>query len=157
MRPLILGVLCAIALHAARALVESRGEARISVPGHGEVLLMDFRTASIDRWKVTKATLALHVKEGAIPRTVLLSSIPTHWTEEDPEPARKRLFQASKPLPAKDMGQGWIYVDVPSEYVEALAAGSSFGLAVEQKGFQLHGRGPAYYSFQLLVEGEARP
>ena len=150
-------LLFAITLHAATAIVESRGEARIQVPNHREVLLMDFRTASIEAWKVKKATLALHVKEGSQPKTILLSTIPSRWTEEDPSPAAKGLFQQSKRFPTKEMGEGWIGVEVAPEFVEAMAAGKSYGLAVEQEGFKLHGRGPAYFSFQFLVEGEPRP
>ncbi len=150
-------LLFAFALHAATAIVESRGEARIQVPDHGEMLLMDFRTASIETWKVKKATLALHLREGSPPKTVLLSTIPSRWTEEDPSPAAKGLFVQSRRFPTRDMGEGWIGVEVAPEFVEAMAGGKSFGLAVEQDGFKLHGRGPAYYSFQFLVEGEPRP
>jgi hypothetical protein len=148
-----MGMLLAGGLAAETAIVESRSEGRITVKGRGEVLLMDFRTASIEKWKVTKATLMLHIDEGAPPRMVHVSTVPSRWTEDNPQKAASGLFKESRRFLVTEQQQGWISIDLTPAYVEALASGKSHGLAVEEEGFRLHGRKPPQFSFSMLVEG----
>lgn len=140
-------------LGAETAIVEARGEARIPVSGRGDTLVMDFRTASIEKWRITKATLMLHLEEGDPPRMVHLSTVPSRWTEDNPKKAAGGLFKESRRFLVTVLQQGWISVDVTPAYIEALAAQKIHGLAVEQENFKLHGRKPPQFAFSMVVEG----
>jgi len=114
---------------------------------------MDFRTASIEKWRVTKATLMLHIEEGATPRMIHVSTIPSRWKEDDPQKAASGLFKESRRFLVTEQAQGWISIELTPAYVEALAAQKSHGLAVEEEGVRFHGRKPPQFSFSMLVDG----
>src|SRR5262245_36241347 len=52
----------------------------LRLPRRGAVLL-EFRTAAIEGWKVKKATLLLHLRQVASPRRVTIAPIPVAWSE----------------------------------------------------------------------------
>lgn len=140
-------------LAAETAIVEARADARLHLEGRTEILLLDFRTASIATWEIRKATLLLHVQEGEPPKMLLISLVPARWTEDAPERAAAGLFRHSGRFQVRVLEQGWIQVELSPSFVAALAREQSFGLAVEQKNFRLHGRKPPQFAFVLLVEG----
>src|SRR5258708_3995520 len=57
-------LLTAFGAQGASALLESRAEGRIA--GKVPVALFDFRPDSAEGWKITKATLFLHVAKGTV-------------------------------------------------------------------------------------------
>ncbi|MBL8173267.1 MAG: hypothetical protein JNK48_01270 [Bryobacterales bacterium] len=148
----------ALYLEAASALVESRAEGRFALDGQGETMLIDFRPDSIRGWKIAKARLYLYVVSGPAPAQLPVSTVTVNWSEDKPAGAAKGAFGkggssqvscAVKPLP-----QGWIEVELPSAFLEAMAAGKSYGLAWRGGATRINGRAPAFRQPYILAEGD---
>lgn len=143
---------------AASALLESRAQGSLALKDRGQIRLFDFRPDSATGWKIRKATLFLHLESGEPPRQIAVSSIAVKWTEDAPQQALEGIFgkAASRhgSFRVTPIEKGWLSVELEPWLIEWLAAGKSFGLALEQGPRRFHGRGPAYYAPYLLVEGD---
>ncbi len=107
-------------------------------------LVVEFRAASAEGWKVSRAALFLHAAKGAPPKRVRVALV------DGRKPRRMRAFEAS-PQP-----QGWVKVSLDAALVEAMAAGRGSGLAVEQGKVRFHGLDPISTQPYLIVEGNPR-
>ncbi len=147
----------ALTLSAASALIESRAEGRFSVPERGEAMLIDFRPDSIRNWKISQARLYLFLTSGKAPEKLPLSTVTVNWTEENPTEAAKGAFgklgSTEEHCPVKQLPQGWIEVQLPPTFLEALAAGKSFGLAWLTGPSRINGRSPVFRQPYILAEG----
>ena len=149
----ILLALLVVEMRAATAMVESRAESKLTLPAKGEILLIDFRTDSVRDWKISGATLQLFIVSGDAPKTMELSLISTSWKEPE-----KGLFakERSCHCAVTVLEQGWIRVTLPTAFVEALAAGKAYGLAIAQGTVKINGRAPVFRQPFILAEGEPR-
>jgi hypothetical protein len=144
-------------LSAASALLESRAEGRFPVPARGEAMLIDFRPDSIRNWKISQARLYLFLTAGKAPEKLPLSTVTVNWTEDNPAEAAKGAFgkgaSAQAHCPVKQLPQGWIEVQLPPAFLEALAAGKSFGFAWLTGPARINGRSPVFRQPYILAEG----
>ena len=154
---LVLIVFC-LPVAAASALLESRAEGKISVEGRGEAMLMDFRPDSVRGWKISKARLYLYVVSGERLPRIPVSTITVRWTEESPHEAGGGVFgkggSREANCPAKELPQGWIELELPGTFIEAMSAGRAFGLAWISGAMRINGRAPVFRQPYLLVEGD---
>lgn len=142
MRFLLALLIAPVLLNAASAVLNCTAGAA----ARNGMLLIDFRSTSVEGWRIAKATLMLHVN-GELPKAVRVSAAPRRWTEQDfaaamagafRKPARFGLYKA------KDAGQGWIAVELDPALVEAMASGASFGLAIDPGGAKIDGARPVF-------------
>lgn len=147
-------------LQGASALVETRAEGRFTVETRGDAMVMDFRPDSIRGWKIAEARLYLFVVSGSVPPKLAVSTVTTEWSEDAPAEAAKGAFGKSSSREAqcvvKQLPQGWIEVQLPTDFVEAMAAGKSFGIAWLSGGARINGRAPVFRQPYILAS-EARP
>ena len=145
-------------LPASSALVESRAEGRFAEEDRGRAMLVDFRTDSIRNWRITKAKLYVFVVSGEIPAQLPVSTVTRNWTEDAPGSAVAGTFgrgeSKESPCPAKPLPQGWLEVEIPPAFLEAMAAGKSYGLAWLPGAARINGRAPAFRQPYILVEGD---
>jgi hypothetical protein len=119
-------------------------------------ILIDFQWQTVTSWRVTKATLLVHLAKGSAPIILDVALAPDTWVEaRTPSISEKRLkFLAQKVETHPD---GWIALDVPPSMVELAAEGKAHGFVVRDrvraKERWLHTRRSGQYAPHLLVEG----
>jgi len=157
-RRLLFVLLFCASAYAASALVETRAEAKLTLPQRGEILLFDFRPDSIQNWKVTSASLLLLLLSGEAPKTLNMSAIAAPWEEAKPHSVAAHLFTKGQTheCAVEALEQGWIRVKLPPSLMEAMANGKSYGLAIEQGPRKFNGRAPVLRQPYILVDGEPR-
>jgi hypothetical protein len=143
---------------AATALLDSRAEAAVRVPGRGEIRLFDFRPDSARGWKIRKAALYLHVDSGTAPATLPVSTVTVRWREEAPDKARHFVFGEGNSLHGRYrvevLPEGWIRVEIPPALIESHTAEKSFGFAIEEGKRRFSGRKPVDHQPYMMVEGD---
>lgn len=148
---------CAMVLQGASALVETRAEGRFNVEGRGEAMVMDFRPDSVRGWKIAQARLYLVVVSGDVPPKLAVSTVTVNWTEDNSAEAGGGTFGKGGSRDAecvvKQLPQGWIEVELPPAFVEAMAAGKSYGIAWLTGGARINGRAPVFRQPYILAEG----
>jgi hypothetical protein len=143
---------------AASALLETRGEAKLTLPDRGEIRLFDFRPDSARGWKVSGASLLLFLSAGDVPKSLNISAVGAKWEESKPEAVAAQMFNKGQihVCTVQPMEQGWVRVTLPPLLIESIADGKSHGLAIEQGPRKFNGRAPVYQQPYILVEGEPR-
>lgn len=153
-------MLCAFVLHAASALVETRAEGRFTVEERGQAMVMDFRPDSIRGWKISQARLYLFIVSGPAPSKLSVSTVTANWTEDNPAQVRNATFGKGSSQEAqctvKQLPQGWIEVELPPNFLEAMAAEKSFGIAWLTGASRINGRAPVLRQPYILVQGDPR-
>ena len=145
MRILPILVLLAAALGAESTLIECIADAWYSqsnpkLEGSGRTLrlgasggavVLAFRAAAIEHWKVEKAVIVLHLAQRSEPVEVSVSFTGAAWRESSagPPPLRETSRTVEKVKP-----DGWISIAVPPALVQALADGKASGLALSSAG-----------------------
>jgi hypothetical protein len=162
MRTAVAALLMAANLRAGRALLECTADTAVDLAqetasgkgrelaagGKSRAVLLDFRTAVIEGWTVEKATLLLHIAEGAAPRKLELAAAPFPWSESETAPPRTvPRFRAAA---VRETKMGWIEVDLGAD----LLRGHGLMIRVPGKArTAFHARETVQYSPYLIVEG----
>ena len=137
-----------------RKTTSSNGSARtLRLKGSEAVLLLSFRVAVIEGWKIHRATLLIHRASGGTPKGVGLSAVSIPWSEASPGAARPNSRYAF--VPVTEAGEGWLRVEVPPALIEQLRYGLAM-IAGQNKAYEFHSRETVQYSPYLLVEGSRR-
>jgi hypothetical protein len=97
----------------------------------GGAVVLAFRTAAIEHWKVEKAVIVLHLAQRSEPVEVSVSLTSGPWRESsaEPPPLRETSRAVEKVKP-----DGWISVAVPQALVQAVVDGKASGLAISSTG-----------------------
>jgi hypothetical protein len=157
-RRLLFVLLFCESAHAASALLETRAEAKLTLPQRGEIRLFDFRPDSVRNWKVTSASLLLFLLSGDVPKTLNISTIAAAWDEAKPEDAAHHMFgkDQTHACAVQPLEQGWVRVTLPPALIELMANAKAYGLAIEQGPRKFNGRSPVLRQPYVLVDGEPR-
>lgn len=114
----------------------------------GGALLLEFRTALIAGWRVEKATLLLHVKQGRAPGHVRAMPMPGPWAERSalwrdlpPAGGRKHKVRA--------YGQGFVAIDLDAGEVQ----GRGLLVYADSGAARFDARETVGFSPYLLIEG----
>jgi hypothetical protein len=93
----------------------------------GGAVVLAFRTAAIEHWRVEKAVMVVHLAQQSEPVEVSVSLTSGPWRESsaEPPPLRETSRTVEKVKP-----DGWISIPVPQALVQALADGKATGLAL---------------------------
>ncbi|MBI3210347.1 MAG: hypothetical protein HYZ37_15790 [Candidatus Solibacter usitatus] len=137
-------------VNAASALLETRGEAHV-----GQIHFFDFRPDSARGWNVRRASLLLHIQSGAVPKFVDLRAAGRKWNESDAAGSVKGLEKRRR-FRVTSVEKNWIRVEVDPKWIERMADGTAFGIAIEEKTTRFDGRRPVQSAPYLLVEGSPR-
>jgi hypothetical protein len=118
-----------------------------------DVILLAFRVAVIEHWKVEKAVIVLHLAAASQPAELMVSLIDSPWRESSSKPPSLR---EASPTVEKIKPDGWISIPVPQPMAQALADGRATGLALNSgKASQIfHSRETIQYSPFLAVVGK---
>jgi hypothetical protein len=103
----------------------------LKLSASGGAVVLAFRTAAIEHWRVEKAVIVLHLAQRSEPVEVSVSLTGGSWRESsvEPPPLRETSRTVEKLKP-----DGWISIPVPQALVQALADGKSAGLALSSPG-----------------------
>ncbi len=90
-------------------------------------MLLSFRVAAVEGWKVDKAVIVLHLAAPSEPVEVDVSLTGAAWQEysHDPPPLRETTQTLEK---LKQ--DGWVSIAVPQSLAQALVDGKATGLAL---------------------------
>jgi hypothetical protein len=114
-------------------------------------MVVNFEWQTVARWRITKATLLVHIARGLSPVHLDIALAPDRLPLI---PLQKLKFLAQKVEPHPD---GWIAIDVPPTLVEIAAGAKTRGIVVRDyaraKERWLHSRRSGQYGPHLLVEG----
>jgi len=118
-----------------------------------DVILLAFRFAAIEHWKVEKAVIVLHLAAESHPAELTVSVTNSPWSESSLRPPS---FRETSPAVEKIKPDGWISVPVPQAMAQALADGKATGLALISKHASqtFHSRETIQYSPFLAVVGQ---
>jgi hypothetical protein len=124
----------------------------LKLAGGGEVILLAFRFAAIEHWKVEKAVIVLHLAAESQPAELMVSLIGAPWRESSPKPPS---FRETSPAVEKIKPDGWISIPVPRAMAQALADGKATGVALSSAHANqiFHSRETIQYSPFLAVIG----
>jgi hypothetical protein len=127
----------------------------LKVGGAGTAVLLAFRMAAIEHWKVEKAVIVLHLASPSEPAEVSVSLTGGAWRESSVEPPTLR--DTARTV-EKRKADGWISIPVPAAMAQALVDGKASGLAISSvSGDQtFHSRETGQYSPFLAVVGRGR-
>ncbi|HUS06943.1 MAG TPA: hypothetical protein VMZ52_11625 [Bryobacteraceae bacterium] len=123
-------------------------------------MLLNVQWQSVTGWRVSKATLLLHLAKGSVPAQLEVALVPNPWLDSKPPsiPEKRWKFLSQKTEPHPD---GWVSLEIPPPLVELAAAGKGHGFAVRDrapaKNRWLHTRKSGQYAAHLLVEGLPAP
>lgn len=137
----------ASALAASTAVLECTASATVE-----RALLAGFRTSVTRGWKVEKASLLLHVKEGGARSSVKLALFTGAWSEREP-PARLPAGMKWTEATTEKQPEGWLVIAIPLRVTQALLSGAASGLLIEGSGFVADGRQRPQFAPYLIVEG----
>jgi hypothetical protein len=120
----------------------------LRLPRRGGVLL-DFRTAAIEGWRITKATLLLHLRQDAAPRRVSIAAMPATWSESQAiwkmlPHLRGRVHEV------RHYGEGWVSIELAPQEV------NGHGIYLTTAGeawLRFDARESVSYAPYLLIEG----
>jgi hypothetical protein len=132
-------------------LEASRDRAQeLPVDRHGR-LLLTFRFAVIQGWRVEKAVLLLHVADGRVPRTFRIAAAPPWPGEETSLPP----ISPGEAVRTHEEQQGWIKLELPQSLIRVAVHSRSDGLAISlaSGAIRVHTRESISYAPYLLVEG----
>jgi hypothetical protein len=109
-------------------------------------LLLTFRFAVIQGWRVEKAVLLLHIADGRAPRTFRVAAAPP-WPGEETSPGEA--------VKTNEEQQGWIKLELPQALIRLAVHSRSDGLAMslDNGAIRVHTRESISYAPYLLVEG----
>jgi len=93
----------------------------------GGAVVLAFRTAAVEHWKVEKAVIVLHLAAASEPVEVSVSLTGGSWRESSVEPPTLR--ETSRTV-EKVKPDGWISIPVPQALVQAVVDGRATGLAI---------------------------
>jgi hypothetical protein len=118
-----------------------------------DIILLAFRFAAIEHWKVEKAVIVLHLAAESRPAELMVSLTDTPWRESSSKPPPLR---ETGPAVEKVKPDGWISIPVPQAMAQALADGKATGLALSSKQARqiFHSRETIQYSPFLAVIGK---
>ena len=153
------------ALRAESSLIECIADAwyapAVKLEGSGQTLqlnrsggavLLAFRVAAVEGWKVEKAVIVLHLAAPSEPVELAVSLTGGAWQEysHDPPPLRETTQTVEK---LKQ--DGWISIAVPQAMAKALVDGKAAGLALSSPGANqiFHSRETIQYSPFFAVVG----
>lgn len=127
----------------------------LQLSGSGGSVLLAFRTAAIEHWKVEKAVIVLHLAAQSEPAEISVSLIGGAWRESSVEPPTLRDTTRTTEKPKPD---GWVSIPVPPALIQALVDGKATGLAISSASVNqtFHSRETAQYSPFLAVVGRPR-
>jgi hypothetical protein len=124
----------------------------LKLSASGGAVILAFRTAAIEHWKVEKAVIVLHLAAPSEPVEVSVSLTGASWRESsvEPPPLRETVRTVEKVKP-----DGWISIPVPQALVQALVDGKATGLAISSASASqtFHSRETIQYSPFLAVVG----
>ncbi|HET6204521.1 MAG TPA: hypothetical protein VFI25_17150 [Planctomycetota bacterium] len=180
-----------ICVHPSERSFNTGAATRIRLKGNEHLLVLDFDASSLAGLRVADARLFLHPAGPVKLKTLGVSTVSSRWKEGDGngrerEGAVTFLVSGDGPWPGGDFlavsfgrggsaweaadlreeAEGWISTPVPPAFVEAMAAGRSFGLAVsDEKGqtrwnndfFSREEPGAGPYLLVRTEPGEPRP
>ncbi len=165
-RLLLLTLAAGTALHAERAILECvadgwaardgrfHGATATLEAGAGKSASMDFRISLIAGWRISKATLLLHVASGKAPDRLGAGVAVAAWRESD---ARMARAPSGRTAPVTSMEQGWIGAEIDAALVQEMADGKAHGLRIASNGaVAFHARESLGTAPYLIVEGERR-
>jgi hypothetical protein len=121
-------------------------------------ILLDFPFSIVKDWRVTKATLFLHLPQGLLPPRLEVAVVSTDWNAQSTSglDVRKLQFLAQ---PSEPKPESWFAVGFPAALVELLAAGKGHGFAIRLRSSHspvtVHGRKAGVLAPRLQVEGSA--
>lgn len=157
-RAIVLALIFASFLQCGTALLESRDEAKFTLPERGKILLFDFRPDSAASWKIAKGVLYLFLESGAVPQKLNISTVTAEWTQKDFSKASNAVFGKAgskhQACVVTELKEGWMQVDLPVEFLQAHVMGKSFGFAIEQGPRKINGRRPVFKQPYIFVDGE---
>lgn len=120
--------------------------------GGSDVILLAFRMAAVEGWKVEKAAIVLHLAEPSEPGEITVSPAGGPWNEasRNPPPLREGASAAAKGKP-----NGWISIPVPVELAQAVADGKAPGFALRSAGSTrvFHSRETIQFAPFLAIAG----
>jgi hypothetical protein len=126
----------------------------LQLNGAGGAVLLAFRMAAVEHWKVEKAVIVLHLAAPSEPVELAVSLTGGAWQEysRDPPPLRETTQTVEKVKP-----DGWISIAVPQAMAQALVDGKATGLALSSPGVNqtFHSRETIQYSPFFVVMGRA--
>jgi hypothetical protein len=127
----------------------------LKLSGSGGVVLLAFRMAAIEHWKVEKAVIVLHLAAPSEAAEVSVSLTGGAWRESSIEPPTLRDTTSTT---EKTKPDGWISIPVPAAMVQALVDGKASGLAISLTGAgqTFHARETSQYSPFLAVVGQGK-
>jgi hypothetical protein len=128
------------------SLPATPGDATILNAGGGKTVLLSFRMAAAEGWKIEKAVLLLHFPTNTTPQKIRLAAIQDKWTEKsDSLPALTAFQEATE----RSKPDGWITIPIPAE----LLAPKYAGLALQGPKQSFHSRRSVQFSPYLVVQG----
>ena len=107
-------------------LEASRGRAQELPVDRDGRLLLAFRFAVIQGWRVDKATLLLHIADGRAPRPFRVAAAPPWPGEETSLPP----ISPGEGVKTNEEQQGWIKLELPQALIRLAVHGRSDGLAI---------------------------
>jgi hypothetical protein len=118
-----------------------------------DIILLAFRFAAIEHWKVEKAVIVLHLAAESHPADLTVSLTNSPWSESSLKPPSLR---ETSPAIEKVKPDDWISIPVPQPMAQALADGKATGLALSSAhaGQIFHSRETIQYSPFLAVMGQ---
>jgi hypothetical protein len=127
----------------------------LKLGGPGGIVLLAFRMAAIEHWKVEKAVIVLHLAVQFEVAEISVSLTGGSWRESSTEPPTLRDTTSTT---EKTKPDGWISIPVPAAMVQALVDGKASGLAISSAGAgqTFHSRETGQYSPFLAVVGRGK-
>lgn len=124
----------------------------LNLSASGGAVILAFRTAAIEHWRVEKAVIVLHLAAPSKPAEVSVSLTGAAWRESSVEPPPLREINRTVEKVKPD---GWISIPVPQALIQALADGKATGLAISSTSTNqtFHSRETFQYSPFLAVVG----
>jgi len=119
----------------------------------GGAVLLAFRVAAVEGWKVEKAVIVLHLAAPSEPVELAVSLTGGAWQEYSHDPPPLWETQQTIEKPKQD---GWVSIAVPQELAQALVDGKATGLALSSPGASqtFHSRETIQYSPFFAVVGQ---
>ena len=114
-------------------------------------LLITFRFAVIQGWRVEKAVLLLHLADGRAPRIFRVAAAPPWPGEEASLPP----ISPGEAVKTHEEQQGWVKLELSQALIRLAVHGRSDGVAISLDGgaIRVHTRESISYAPYLLVEG----
>jgi hypothetical protein len=112
--------------------------------GGEKTVLLSFRMAASEGWKIEKAVLLLHFPTTTEPAPIRIAAIQDKWTEKTNSLPSLTPFQTAAERPKPD---GWMTIPVPPEFLIPKYT----GLALQGPSQAFHARQTIQFSPYLVV------